>query len=138
MSRPFRPMLELRLIYRERGQEDVPLYAAVGDVYSPPDILDGSDPEEAKKWSAVRVKITEVNEEGSELPGANALECLEHALLHIKSFLRHHLSTGRLYDLQGDPFDPDARSPVFESRVDVERAMKTIRPQKRQKAQKGR
>src|SRR5258706_10974813 len=112
METPFSALLELRLIYRERGKEDLPIHVSVSGVYSPPDILRGSDAGDSSTWSAIRVKVTEEGD-GSELPGANPLEALEHALVHIKSFLRQHLGAGRLFDLNGNPFDPDAISSVF-------------------------
>ena len=64
------------------------------------------------------------NRRGSEIPGANPLEALEHALLHVKTFHRNHLKTGRLYDEKGNPFDPDKISPVYRARLEVEGALK--------------
>ena len=120
MGKSFTPMLELHLIHREAGKEDVPIDIAIGPVYSPPDILTETGTGDMDGWCAVRVRIAAENEQGSELPGANPLEALEHALLHVKSCLRMHLSSGGLFDREGKPFDPDAKSPVFQARLDVE------------------
>jgi hypothetical protein len=125
MGRQFQPMLELRLIYRERDKQDLPVYAAIGEVYSPPDVMKNQTNDVHAKWAAVRVKVAEEEIEGSELPGATKLEALEHALYHIKWFLRHYSSPGQLYDLDGRAFDPDETSSIFKSRIEMDRAPKT-------------
>ena len=123
MQRPFRPMLELRLIHREGGKEDSPVYVAIGEVYSPPDVLQKESGGALLKWAAVRVKVTEQEVEGSELPGATKLEALEHALFHVKWFLRNYMSVGKLYDLDDRPFDPDEISSIFSSRIELDQAL---------------
>jgi hypothetical protein len=131
MAKSLTPMLELHLIHREPGKEDVPIDIAIGQVYSPPDILTDAKADDTGGWCAVRVRVSSENAQGSELPGANALEALEHALLHVKSFLRMHLSSGGLYDRDGNPFDPDAKSSVFQARLDHEDAAQRATKKKR-------
>jgi hypothetical protein len=117
-------MLELRLIHRRDGEEDVPIYVAIGEVYSPPEILSSEQAAQSGAWAACRVKVYEEEEGGSEILGANPLEALDHALLHVKSYLRLHMQDGTLHDIAGNVFDPDAVSGVLQARIDVERALR--------------
>ena len=127
MERSFHSMLELRLIYREPGKEDLPVYVAIGEVYSPPDVLKEGPAKDYAGWAAVRVKVAEQDLNGSELPGATKLEALEHALYHVKWVLRNYKAPGKLYDAEGRPFDPDYVSPMFKSRMQMDRRLRTAK-----------